>query len=32
MPAIDIFDRFGLEGIAQVDLLERVHHNQDLMR
>ncbi len=27
---IDIFDRFGVEGIAQVDLLERVHHNQEL--
>ncbi len=27
---IDIFDRFGIEGIAQVDLLERVHHNQEL--
>ncbi len=27
---IDIFERFGLESIAQVDLLERVHHNQSL--
>ena len=27
---IDIFDRYGVEGIAQVDLLERVHHNQEL--
>jgi glucosyl-3-phosphoglycerate synthase len=27
---IDMFDRFGVEGIAQVDLLERVHHNQEL--
>lgn len=27
---IDIFQRFGLEGIAQVNLLERVHHNQPL--
>jgi len=27
---IDIFDKFGLNAIAQVDLLERVHHNQDL--
>jgi glucosyl-3-phosphoglycerate synthase len=27
---IDVFDRFGLDAIAQVDLLERVHHNQPL--
>jgi glycosyltransferase involved in cell wall biosynthesis/nucleotide-binding universal stress UspA family protein len=27
---IDILDRFGLEAIAQVDLLERIHHNQPL--
>jgi len=27
---IDIFDKFGLPAIAQVDLLERVHHNQTL--
>jgi glucosyl-3-phosphoglycerate synthase len=27
---IDIFDNFGLRSIAQVDLLERVHHNQEL--
>jgi glycosyltransferase involved in cell wall biosynthesis len=27
---IDIFERYGLEVIAQVDLLERVHHNQEL--
>ena len=27
---IDIFDKFGLGAIAQVDLLERVHHNQSL--
>jgi glycosyltransferase involved in cell wall biosynthesis len=27
---IDIFDKFGLSSIAQVDLLERVHHNQSL--
>jgi glycosyltransferase involved in cell wall biosynthesis len=27
---IDIFERFGLGAIAQVDLLERVHHNQPL--
>ncbi len=27
---IDIFERFGLRAIAQVDLLERVHHNQEL--
>jgi glucosyl-3-phosphoglycerate synthase len=27
---IDIFEKFGLPGIAQVDLLERVHHNKTL--
>jgi glucosyl-3-phosphoglycerate synthase len=27
---IDIFECFGLESIAQVDLLERIHHNQEL--
>jgi glucosyl-3-phosphoglycerate synthase len=27
---IEIFERFGLEGISQVDLLERIHHNQSL--
>lgn len=27
---IDIFERFGLDHIAQVDLLERIHHNQPL--
>jgi glucosyl-3-phosphoglycerate synthase len=27
---IDMFEKFGLEAIAQVDLLERVHHNQSL--
>jgi len=27
---IEIVERFGLEGIAQVNLLERVHHNQPL--
>ena len=27
---IDIFERFGLRVIAQVDLLERIHHNQEL--
>jgi glucosyl-3-phosphoglycerate synthase len=27
---IDIFERHGLSAIAQVDLLERVHHNQEL--
>jgi glycosyltransferase involved in cell wall biosynthesis len=27
---IDIFDRYGLGAIAQVDLLERIHHNQEL--
>lgn len=27
---IDIYERFGLSAIAQVDLLERIHHNQTL--
>ena len=27
---IDMLEKFGLDGIAQVDLLERVHHNQPL--
>jgi glucosyl-3-phosphoglycerate synthase len=27
---IDIFERYGLRSIAQVDLLERIHHNQGL--
>lgn len=27
---IDIFEKYGLSSIAQVDLLERVHHNQPL--
>lgn len=27
---IDIFEKFGLSAIAQVDLLERIHHNQEL--
>ena len=27
---IDIFEKFGLSSIAQVDLQERVHHNQPL--
>jgi glucosyl-3-phosphoglycerate synthase len=27
---IDILDKFGLSAIAQVDLLERIHHNQPL--
>lgn len=27
---IDVFEKFGLSAIAQVDLLERVHHNQSL--
>jgi len=27
---IDVFERAGLEAIAQVDLLERIHHNQPL--
>jgi len=28
---IDIFEQFGLRAIAQVDLLERIHHNQELV-
>lgn len=27
---IDVFERFGLDSLAQVNLLERVHHNQSL--
>jgi glucosyl-3-phosphoglycerate synthase len=27
---IDIFEGYGLRSIAQVDLLERIHHNQGL--
>jgi glucosyl-3-phosphoglycerate synthase len=27
---IDVMERYGLAAIAQVDLLERVHHNQPL--
>jgi len=27
---IDVFEKFGLSAIAQVDLLERIHHNQSL--
>jgi nucleotide-binding universal stress UspA family protein len=27
---IDVYERYGLSGIAQVDLLERIHHNQHL--
>jgi glucosyl-3-phosphoglycerate synthase len=27
---IDFFERFGLDAIAQVDLQERIHHNQPL--
>ena len=27
---IDIYEKFGLGAIAQVDLLERIHHNQPL--
>jgi hypothetical protein len=27
---IDIFERYGLRAIAQVDLLVRIHHNQEL--
>ena len=27
---IDVFEKFGLNAIAQVDLMERVHHNQPL--
>jgi glucosyl-3-phosphoglycerate synthase len=28
---IDIFEQYGLRSIAQVDLLERIHRNQDLV-
>lgn len=27
---LDIYERWGLQAIAQVDLEERIHHNQDL--
>jgi len=27
---IDVFEKFGLSAIAQVDLMERIHHNQPL--
>jgi glucosyl-3-phosphoglycerate synthase len=27
---IDIYEKYGLQAIAQVDLLERIHHNQPL--
>ena len=27
---IDVFEHYGLRSIAQVDLLERIHHNQEL--
>ncbi|MEK9163862.1 MAG: glucosyl-3-phosphoglycerate synthase, partial [Chloroflexota bacterium] len=27
---IDVFEKYGIESIAQVDLLERIHHNQSL--
>jgi glucosyl-3-phosphoglycerate synthase len=27
---VEVFERFGLDAIAQVDLLERIHHNQSL--
>jgi glucosyl-3-phosphoglycerate synthase len=27
---IEIFERYGQQAIAQVDLLERIHHNQTL--
>ena len=27
---IDIYERYGVQAIAQVDLLERIHHNQHL--
>jgi nucleotide-binding universal stress UspA family protein/glycosyltransferase involved in cell wall biosynthesis len=27
---IDVFEKYGLAGLGQVDLEERVHHNQDL--
>lgn len=28
---IDVFEKFGLSAIAQVDLMERIHHNQPLV-
>jgi glycosyltransferase involved in cell wall biosynthesis/nucleotide-binding universal stress UspA family protein len=28
--AIDMFEKFGIDAIAQVDLQERIHHNQPL--
>jgi glycosyltransferase involved in cell wall biosynthesis/nucleotide-binding universal stress UspA family protein len=28
---IDVFEKFGLSAIAQVDLMKRVHHNQPLV-
>lgn len=27
---IDVYEKYGIQGIAQVDLLERIHHNQPL--
>jgi len=27
---IDVFEKFGIRAIAQIDLLERIHHNQSL--
>jgi len=27
---VDIFEKYGLDGLAQVDLSERIHHNQPL--
>ena len=27
---IDVLERHGLRALAQVDLMERIHHNQDL--
>lgn len=27
---IEIFEQYGLQALAQVDLLERIHHNQEL--
>src|SRR5690606_21077576 len=27
---IDVFEKYGLQSIAQVDLQERIHHNQSL--
>lgn len=27
---IDVYSEYGIQGIAQVDLLERIHHNQPL--